>query len=147
MLDSVHFRPLLPPRPAPPPSGGRLFDAHAVGARLAAGGPREARENTYSVPLATHRLREGVDDRRRQAIRDFPRLQFGGAHLKDPTPSGRATSAARRSPGSSAARSPRPRCGLLVAALRARSGTIGMRRVAARDLAAEPPKSRGARCC
>jgi peptide/nickel transport system permease protein len=47
-------------------------------------GPRESREKTYSVPLATHQfskesmLRDGV------SVRDFPRLQFGGKHLTDP---------------------------------------------------------------
>ncbi len=100
LLDSVHFRPLLPQ--APVASGG--LAAPAAGASAAAPavqaqaystrtlslldvvleGPREAREKTYSVPLATHQfskeslLRDGV------SVRDFPRLQFGGKHLNDP---------------------------------------------------------------
>jgi peptide/nickel transport system permease protein len=46
-------------------------------------GPRESREKTYSVPLGTHQYSKEsmlVDGK---STRDFPRLQFGGAHLKD----------------------------------------------------------------
>ncbi len=100
LLDSVHFRPLLPPATvaaggvAAPASGA---SAAAPAAQAAAystrtlslldvvlAGPRESREKTYSVPLATHQfskeslLRDGV------SVRDFPRLQFGGKHLSDP---------------------------------------------------------------
>src|SRR4029453_4452066 len=46
-------------------------------------GPREAREKTYSVPLGTHQYSKEsmlVDGK---SVRDFPRLQFGGTHLKN----------------------------------------------------------------
>lgn len=100
LLDSVHFRPLLPQAPAA--SGGIAAPSSGASAASPAGqaaaystrtlslldlvltGPREAREKTYSVPLATHQftkesmLRDGV------SVRDFPRLQFGGKHLSDP---------------------------------------------------------------
>ncbi|MDH4480657.1 MAG: ABC transporter permease [Rhodoferax sp.] len=91
LLDSVHFRPLLPP--APVASGGTatpVVQAAAYSTRTLSlldvllEGPRESREKTYSVPLATHQfskesmLRDGV------SVRDFPRLKFGGKHLSDP---------------------------------------------------------------
>jgi peptide/nickel transport system permease protein len=91
LLDSVHFRPLLPP--APVASGGTAtptVQAAAYSTRTLSlldvllEGPRESREKTYSVPLATHQfskesmLRDGV------SVRDFPRLKFGGKHLSDP---------------------------------------------------------------
>ena len=100
LLDSVHFRPLLPQAPAvvggvAAPAGGASAAAPAGQAAaystrtlslldLVLTGPRESREKTYSVPLATHQftkesmLRDGV------SVRDFPRLQFGGKHLTDP---------------------------------------------------------------
>jgi peptide/nickel transport system permease protein len=46
---------------------------------------RDHVEKTYSAPFATHlyskETMEGPDGR---TIRDYPRLQYGGAHLKDP---------------------------------------------------------------
>jgi peptide/nickel transport system permease protein len=85
ILDSIHFRPLLPPAPgaeanAPTAYSTRTFSV--LDALLA--GPREAREKTYSIPLGTHQYSKEsmlVDGK---TIRDYPRLQFGGSHLKDP---------------------------------------------------------------
>jgi peptide/nickel transport system permease protein len=82
LLDSVHFRPLLPSTPTAPAIAYSTRTLSLLDVLLE--GPREAREKTYSVPLATHQfsketlLREGV------SVRDFPRLQFGGRHLSDP---------------------------------------------------------------
>lgn len=84
VLDSVHFRPLLPPA-----SGATANAAAAYSTRTLSlldvllAGPREAREKTYSIPLGTHQFSKEsmlVDGK---TVRDFPRLQFGGAHLKD----------------------------------------------------------------
>ena len=84
VLDSVHFRPLLPPA-----SGATANAAAAYLTRTLSlldvllAGPREAREKTYSIPLGTHQFSKEsmlVDGK---TVRDFPRLQFGGAHLKD----------------------------------------------------------------
>lgn len=84
VLDSVHFRPLLPPA-----SGATANAAAAYSTRTLSlldvllTGPREAREKTYSIPLGTHQFSKEsmlVDGK---TVRDFPRLQFGGAHLKD----------------------------------------------------------------
>ena len=86
LLDSVHYRPRLPPLPqaaatAPPayaPLARSLLDALLEGTVLS------TPERTYSAPLAAHQftketmLVDGV------AVRDFPRLRAGGAHLTDP---------------------------------------------------------------
>jgi peptide/nickel transport system permease protein len=85
IVDSVHFRPLLPPAvgaaaDAPPAYATRtisLLDAWLAG-------PRESVEKTYSVPLGTHQFSKEsmlVDGK---SVRDFPRLQYGGQHLIDP---------------------------------------------------------------
>jgi peptide/nickel transport system permease protein len=85
LLDSVHFRPRLPPAPsaaadAPPAYATRTVSVldtllvHAI----------DSREKTYSVPLAWwsfQREPRMVDGRE---VREFPRLAFGGAHLGDP---------------------------------------------------------------
>lgn len=84
ILDSVHFRPLLPPAPgaaadAPPAYSTRTLSL--IDTLLA--GRRESREKTYSVPLGTHQYSKEsmlVDGK---IVRDYPRLQFGGAHLTD----------------------------------------------------------------
>ncbi len=83
-LDSLHYRPQLPPVPgakadvAPAYATSTLSVLDAVLA-----GPREARERTYSVPLGTHQYSKEsmlIDGR---TVRDYPRLAHGGAHLKD----------------------------------------------------------------
>ncbi len=85
VLDSFHFRPLLPPAQGAAADAASAYSTRTLSlldALLA--GPREAREKTYSIPLGTHQYSKEsmlVDGK---MIRDFPRLQFGGAHLKDP---------------------------------------------------------------
>ena len=84
VLDSFHFRPLL--RPA---SGAAANAAPAYSTRtlslldLLLTGPREAREKTYSEPLGTHQFSKESMQVDGKTVRDFPRLQFGGAHLRD----------------------------------------------------------------
>jgi peptide/nickel transport system permease protein len=84
LIDSIHFRPLLPPAAgaaadAPPAYSTKtlsLLDAWLSG-------PRESVEKTYSVPLGTHQFSKEsmlVDGK---SVRDFPRLQYGAKHLKD----------------------------------------------------------------
>ncbi|MDQ8035032.1 MAG: ABC transporter permease, partial [Bordetella sp.] len=86
LLDSMHYRPLLPPAPnaaadAPPayaPAVKSLLDGLLENTALM------KPERNYSVPLATHQfLKESmlVDG---LPVRDYPRLRAGGAHLKDP---------------------------------------------------------------
>jgi len=84
MLDSVHFRPLLPPATGAAVNAGAAYSTRTLSLLdLILAGPREAREKTYSQPLATHQFSKEsilVDGK---TVRDFPRLQFGGAHLRD----------------------------------------------------------------
>ncbi|NCN96210.1 MAG: ABC transporter permease, partial [Rhodoferax sp.] len=84
VLDSVHFRPLLPPVPGAAADAGSAYSTRTLSVLdVLLAGPREAREKTYSVPLGTHQFSKEsilVDGK---SIRDFPRLKFGGGHLKD----------------------------------------------------------------
>jgi len=99
LIDSVHFRPLLPTPLASRGVAAPGGDASATtsNAPVAAystrtlslldvllEGPRESREKTYSVPLATHQFSKESMVRDGVSVRDFPRLQFGGKHLTDP---------------------------------------------------------------
>ncbi len=83
-LDSLHFRPLLPPA-----SGAAADAPPAYSTRTTSlldellAGPREAREKSYSVPLGTHQFSKESMIVDGKSVRDYPRLQFGGAHLKD----------------------------------------------------------------
>ncbi len=85
ILDSVHFRPLLPPAAGAAADAAPAYSTRTlslIDTLLAV--PRESREKTYSVPLGTHQYSKEsmlVDGR---TVRDYPRLRFGGAHLKDP---------------------------------------------------------------
>lgn len=45
---------------------------------------RKQQEKTYSAPFATHLFAKEVIETRQGQIRDYPRLQFGGAHLQNP---------------------------------------------------------------
>ena len=84
MLDSLHFRPLLPPAPGAAADASPAYSTRTLSVLdWLLEGPREAREKSYSVPLGTHGFAKEsliVDGK---SVRDFPRLQFGGAHLKD----------------------------------------------------------------
>ncbi len=84
VLDSVHFRPLLPPAPGAPAGVEQAYSTRTLSVLdVVLERPREASEKTYSAPLDTHQFSKEsilVDGK---TVRDFPRLQFGGAHLKD----------------------------------------------------------------
>jgi peptide/nickel transport system permease protein len=81
LLDSVHYRPLLPPqdgKPAYSTEVRSLLDRVLEPLR-------SKREKTYSAPLATHLYaRETLQLPDGREVREFPRLRHGGAHLKDP---------------------------------------------------------------
>ena len=82
LCDSLHYRQALPARdPALPPAYGvevrSLLDA-------ALQSLRERHERTYSAPLATRLYqKELIETPDGKAVRDFPRLRHGGAHLED----------------------------------------------------------------
>jgi peptide/nickel transport system permease protein len=86
LLDSLHYRPALEREGE---NGGPVYAVEAVSVFDAIAGPLRAhRERTYSAPLATRAYaRETLeiteaDGQIRQA-REFPRLAWGGAHLKE----------------------------------------------------------------
>jgi peptide/nickel transport system permease protein len=83
LLDSIHFHPLLPQQDQ---SKGithsseviSLFDQIVTPLRI-------RQEKTYSAPLATHLYaKESIELPGGTILRDYPRLRYGGAHLKDP---------------------------------------------------------------
>ena len=82
LVDSVHFRRELPASDA---SLQVFYDTRTESLldRVLA---RQIgmRETTYSAPLATHGHTKEPIELEGRMVRDFPRLQFGGAHLRDP---------------------------------------------------------------
>lgn len=82
LLDSFHFRPALETKPGEPPIYSvdvrSLLDV--ITERL-----RTRVEKTYSAPLATHSYtKETVEKPDGTQGREFVRLKYGGAHLKNP---------------------------------------------------------------
>jgi peptide/nickel transport system permease protein len=81
-LDSVHFRRELP---ATDGSTQVFYDTRTESLLdLLLARPIAMRETTYSEPLATHALTKASIEVGGQTARDYPRLLFGGVHLKDP---------------------------------------------------------------
>jgi peptide/nickel transport system permease protein len=88
VLDSLHYRPLLQAVKVEGAKGGTSARAYAPVTKsvldVLLEKPVAGREKTYSAPLAVRQFNKEsvlVDG---QPVRDFPRLRFGGAHLKDP---------------------------------------------------------------
>jgi len=82
LLDSVHFHPLLPSGE----EGKKIQSGEVISLFDHLVTPlRERHEKTYSAPLATHLYaKETIEQADGSVIRDYPRLEFGGAHLEDP---------------------------------------------------------------
>src|SRR5690606_21230531 len=86
LLDSIHFRPQLPPVPgaaadAPPvyaPAVKSALDSLLDGTVLA------QPEKTYSAPLATRQFTKDTELIEGHPVRDFPRLRSGGARRDGP---------------------------------------------------------------
>ncbi|MEI2415634.1 ABC transporter permease [Orrella sp. JC864] len=83
LLDSIHYRPLLPPAPGAAPDAPRM---HAPIVRSALDAlldysTLQRSEKTYSAPLATRQFTKETLPGEGPPVRDFPRLRFGGAHL------------------------------------------------------------------
>ncbi len=79
-LDTLHYRVSIPGK-----DGKTTYAVEVLSALDAMVGPlRTQKEKTYSAPLATHLFAketlQGADGRE---IREFPRLRYGGAGLKD----------------------------------------------------------------
>lgn len=81
LLDSMHYRAVVPGA-----DGKRIYAVEVLSVLDRLAEPlRTRREKTYSAPLATHLYaKETIDLADGRQVRDFPRLQHGGAHLKDP---------------------------------------------------------------
>ena len=83
LLDSVHYRARLDARQA---DGKVNYSPEVLSVFDKIVAPLKARtERTYSAPLAAYAFaKENVLLPNGTAAREFPRLRFGGAHLKDP---------------------------------------------------------------
>ena len=81
LTDSIHFRTALPSAPGQPiqysSEASSVLDK--ILEPLA-----NARERSYSEPLAAVSFRKETFEREGQSVRDYPRLRFGGKHLADP---------------------------------------------------------------
>jgi peptide/nickel transport system permease protein len=84
LLDSLHYRALLPPA-AGAPADAKAYDPR-VRSLLDAllWDLVQSRETSYSAPLAAYGWTKESFERDGQVVRQAPRLQFGGVHLKDP---------------------------------------------------------------
>ncbi|MBV8037002.1 ABC transporter permease [Roseateles sp.] len=81
LADSLHLR-----RALPTADGSVVYDTRTLSALdLLLARQIAMREVSYSLPLGTHGFnKEGLEDAAGAVRRDYPRLQFGGAHLADP---------------------------------------------------------------
>lgn len=82
LLDSLHFRLALHDTE----EGRRVYAVEVLSVFDKLAGPiRTNKEKTYSAPLATHLFaKETIELPDGRQARDYPRLQYGGAHLEDP---------------------------------------------------------------
>jgi peptide/nickel transport system permease protein len=84
LIDSLHYRPLLD---SPEPDLPAAYAVEVLSALDALAAPlRLHNERTYSEPLATRAYAKETSEIRAadgslHAVRDFPRLKYGGAHL------------------------------------------------------------------
>jgi peptide/nickel transport system permease protein len=84
MLDSLHYRPRVESRNASAPAAYSVEVRSVLDMLLA--DLRTRNEKTYSAPFATRSYqRETVELPDGRVTREYPRLRFGGAHLKDET--------------------------------------------------------------
>ena len=85
VLDSVHFRPILPALPDANAGAAPAYSMQTLSVLDAVlSGQRQAREKTYSRPMATHQFSKESLQRDGVTVRDYPRLHLGGRHLQDP---------------------------------------------------------------
>lgn len=82
LLDSMHFRPAVETSKG----GEKAYSVEVLSLLDILLSPlRQHTEKTYSAPLATHLFsKETIELPNGQQARIFPRLVFGGAHLKNP---------------------------------------------------------------
>lgn len=86
VADSVHFRRALQPASGSAASAPTFYATSTESLLdLLMARQISMRETGYSEPLAYLGLNKEPFERDGQAVRDFPRLHFGGAHLADPS--------------------------------------------------------------
>lgn len=83
LLDSLHFNPRLEDKGE---QGETLYSPQVLSVLDLVLTPlRERQEKTYSAPFATHLFaKEGIELPDGTVVRDYPRLTYGGSHLRDP---------------------------------------------------------------
>ncbi len=84
-LDSLHFRPLLPPAPGAAADAPLAYATRTYSVLdLLAKSQLDSAEKTYSAPLSYRQFTKESMALDGRPVRDFPRLVFGGAHLREP---------------------------------------------------------------
>src|SRR5690606_766352 len=84
VLDSIHYRPLLPPAPG----AEQQARVHSPITRSALDAVLNLtqlpnREQTYSAPLALYQFTKESWLEDGQVVRDYPRLRYAGVHLSE----------------------------------------------------------------
>ncbi len=81
LADSIHFREALPSEAGQPVQ----YSSEASSVLDKVLEPlANARERSYSEPLAAQGFRKETFERDGKSVRDYPRLRYGGKHLEDP---------------------------------------------------------------
>jgi len=83
LLDSLHYRVALPEKNS---NGQTVYAAEVLSVfDTLVGDLRSHSEKTYSAPLAVYLYaKESMETADGKILRDYPRLKYGGAHLRDP---------------------------------------------------------------
>ena len=84
MVDSIHFRPRIDSAPGKGAAAAVYSGETLSVLDLAFTGLREAREKSYSMPLAYQGFSKEAVDEGGSTVREFPRLRYGGRQLTDP---------------------------------------------------------------
>ncbi len=85
VLDSIHFRPRLPPVPGAAPDAAVAYTPFTQSVLdVVLTSSARVVEKSYSAPLAVRLFTKETELIDGKPVRDFPRLRHGGAHLKDP---------------------------------------------------------------
>ena len=125
LLDSVHFRLRLAAAPDASKDASVAYATRTVsGLDTLLRFVIDAREKTYSVPLAWWSFQKETRVEGGQEVRELPRLAFGGAHLKDPAREWQTDLLARSLGGLAAGLALTIVLALGIAALRARQVTF-----------------------
>ncbi|MEO8936758.1 MAG: ABC transporter permease [Burkholderiaceae bacterium] len=84
MFDSIHFRPRIDASPGKGAQAAVYSGETLSVLDLAFASLREAREKTYSMPLAYRGFSKETVDEGGTMVREFPRLRYGGRQMIDP---------------------------------------------------------------